>query len=321
MKRRGATSAFCAALAGLFAAAFPYAALAWPDRPVRVYTSLPAGTTVDLVARLIATHLNEKLKQPFVVENKPGAQGLIAAKTTAAATPDGYTILVAGSISALEATMKDGAGISNELAYVSLVRKSSTYVGMSTKRGFNTLRDMMAWGRANPKQLNYGSIARTLELYAAYINKASNVDAVHVPFRGTADAINALGLGDIDYFLDAPSAFEPLVRSGKAKVVAATTAKRTIDRPDIPGMEESGLDLDLTVTYGLVAPKGVPPEIIRTLGDAIRDFAARPDMREKYLAMGQGIPVWSTPEEYLAQVKREILTYQEAARFVGFNPE
>ena len=79
--------------------------------------------------------------------------------------------------------------------------------------------------------------------------------------------------------------------------------------------------LDLTVTYGLVAPKGVPPEIIRTLGDAIRDFAARPDMREKYLAMGQGIPVWSTPEEYLAQVKREILTYQEAARFVGFNPE
>ena len=100
--------------------------------------------------------------------------------------------------------------------------------------------------------------------YAATINKVSGVDAIHVPFRGTSDAIAALGLGDIDYFLDAPSAFEPLVRQGKAKVVAATTAKRTIDRPDVPGMEEEGLALDLLITYGIVTPKGVPREVVTT---------------------------------------------------------
>ena len=149
----------------------------------------------------------------------------------------------------------------------------------------------------------------------------SGVDAIHVPFRGTSDAIAALGLGDIDYFLDAPSAFEPLVRQGKAKVVAATTAKRTIDRPDVPGMEEEGLALDLLITYGIVTPKGVPREVVTTLVEEMKAFSARPDMREKYLAMGQGVPVWSTPEEYAAQVKREIVTYQEAAKFIGFNPE
>ena len=300
----------------------PATAFAWPDKPVRVYTSLPAGTTVDLIARLVAGHLADRLKQPFVVENKAGAQGLIAAKQVAAAPPDGYTLLVAGSISALDATLKEGFGISKEFAYISLLRKSPTFLGVSTKRPFKSLRELIDYGKANPKKLNYGSIARTLELYTATINAAAGVDAVHVPFRGTADALNALGIGDIDYYLDAPSAFEPLVQQGLARVLASTSAKRTPDRPDIPSLADAGLTgLDLVITYGLVAPKGTPDEIVKILGDGVREFAARPDIVEKYLAMGQGIPPWTTPAEYRAQVAEEIVTYQNAAKLIGFEPQ
>ena len=309
-------------LAVLCISALAAPARAWPDRPVRVFTSLPAGTTVDLVARLVAGHLSERLKQTVVVENKSGAQGLIAAKQLAASPPDGYTLLVAGSISSLEATMKEAAGLSREVAYVSLVRRSPTYVGVTTKRPFNSLRDVFAFGRANPKKLNYGSIARTLELYNATINNAAGVDAIHVPFRGTAEALNALSLGDIDYYLDSPSAFEPLVQQGLAKVVASTSAKRTLDRPDVPSLSDEGLNgLDLVITYGLVAPKGTPPEIVKILNDSIREFSARPDIVEKYLAMGQGMPPWTTPAEYEQQVAAEIKTFQDAAKIIGFEPQ
>ena len=171
-------------LAGALALAFASSpAFAWPERPVRVFTSLPAGTTVDLIARLVAGHLSERLKQTFIVENRSGAQGLIAAKQVAAAPPDGYTLLVAGSISALDATLKEGLGISKEFAYVSLLRKSPTFLGVSAKRPFKTLEELIAFGKANPKKLNYGSIARTLELYTAYFRTASGLSSRPRPGR------------------------------------------------------------------------------------------------------------------------------------------
>ncbi len=308
------------AIAGLILASFSVGpALAYPDKPVRVLVGLPPGTTVDLVARLVANHLSEKLKQPFIVENKVGAQGLIAAKEVAASAPNGYTLHLAGSIAAMNSTMKEGADIAEQFTYISLVRRSPTFLAMSTKRGFNTFGDLIAFGKKNPGVLNYGSIAKSLELYTVSINKAAGLDAVHVAFRGSGDASAALSAGDIDYYLDSANVIETVASRGEAKLIASTGAKRSADRPNVPSLPEIGLPgLDLVITYGLVAAKGTPDDIVKMLAEGVREFAGTKNAAEKFLGMGQGAPVSSTPEEFRTQVAAEIKTIEEAAKFIGF---
>ncbi len=294
------------------------AAAAYPERPIRIIVGLPAGTTVDIVARLIGNHFSDRFKQTVVIENKVGAQGLLAAKELVSAPPNGYTLHLAGSISSMDVTMKEGANISDQFSYISLIRRSPTYIAVTTKRPFNNLKDLIEFGKKNPKVLNYGSIAKSLELYLAIINQTAGVDAVHVAFRGSNDASASLISGDIDYYLESASFIEPLAARGQAKIIAATSAKRSEDRPDIPGLEEAGLPgLDLMITYGLVGPKGMPDDIVGLLNQSIREFAATPAIIERFLAMAQGKPAYSSPEEFRRHVRAEIEIIARTAKAMG----
>ena len=298
------------------------AAAVYPEKAVRLLVGQPPGTSVDLVARLLANHLSDKLKQPFIVENKIGAQGLIAAKEVVTAAPNGYTLHLAGSIAALNSTMKEGANLAQQLSYISLLRRSPTYLAMTVKRPFSNFIDLMDFGRKNPKVLNYGSTAKSLELYTVAINKAAQLDSVHVAFRSSANAATALASGDIDYYLDSLFSIEASVSRGQAKLVSSTSAKRSAERPDVPSLTEAGLPgLDLLITYGIVGPKGLPDDIIAILNEGIREFTANKTIIEKFAGMGQGLPVSSTPEEFRTQVLAEIRTIEDAAAFIGMARE
>ena len=304
----------CLALAAL---ARP-AVAAWPERPVRIVLGLQAGSTIDIVGRLLASHLQERFRQGVIVENRAGASGYGAARHVASSPPDGYTLMLGGSLAAFETTLKEAAGITDEFTYISQVRRSPSYFGVSTKRGFKSLRELIDFGRANPGALTYGSIARSLEFYAATFNRAAGIEAVHVPFRGSVDAVTALAGGEFDYYFDSLAIFEPFVAQGKIRVLSTTTQQRAPDRPEIPSLADAGVpDLNIWSSFGILGPKGLPDEVVATINDAVRSFSALPDAREKLLALGLGAPVHSTPAEFRDNTLQELRVRREAARFLG----
>jgi tripartite-type tricarboxylate transporter receptor subunit TctC len=305
----------------LLAAACP-ALAAWPDKPLRLVVGLPSGSTIDIEGRLLADYLSRKLGQPVVVDNRVGASGLVAAKHVANSAPDGYTLLLIGSLAAFETTAKEGVGLSEQFSYVSLVRHYPSYIGVTAKRPFKTFAELVEFGRAHPRQLSYGSIAKSLEFFLAAINKAAGVDAVHVPYRGSAEATTALVAGDIDYYLDATVIFEPQVATGKMRILANTAQQRMPDRPDIPSLKDVGVPgIDLYINFGLVGPKGMPDDVVRVLNEGVREFAALPDVKEKLISVGLGAAVWSTPAEFRAQVDRETVIMRQTAKDLGFEPQ
>ena len=306
---------------GLVALAGP-ATAAYPDRPIHLISGLQAGSTIDIVARLLANHLSEKLGQGVIVENRPGASGYIAGKHVATSQPDGYTLLLGGSIAAFEATVKEASHFSDDFTYISQVRRSPSYFGVSTKRGFKSLSELIAFGKANPGVLTYGSIARSLEFYAATFNRAVGIEAVHIPFRGSVDAVTALAGGEFDYYFDSLAIFELFVAQGKVTILSGTTQQRAPDRPDIPSLADAGVpDLNIWSSFGLLGPKGLPDDVVKTLNDGVRTFAALPDVRDKLIAMGLGAAVFSTPAEFRANTDVEARVLKEAARFLGVEPQ
>lgn len=298
------------------------AAAAWPEKPIRIYMGAQAGSTIDIIGRMLGNHLQDKFRQAVVIENRPGGGGFAVTKHVATQPPDGYSLLLGGSLAAFEVTLKEAAGISNDFTFISFVRKQPSWIGVSTRRGFNSLRDLIAFGKANPKTLNYGSFARSLEFYLTTFNRAAGFEAVHVPFRGSVDAVTALANGEIDYYLDSLVIFEPFVQQGKVKVMAASTQQRSADRPEIPSLADAGVTgLDIFSAFGLLGPKGMSGEVVDALNDGVKSFAALPDVRAKLVSAGLGAAAHSTPAELRAYVDMELKVLRDAAAFAGVTPQ
>lgn len=315
--KRSIKNALLAAAA--LAIAIPVAhAQNFPDRPVRLILGFAAGGGPDATARVTAQQISTLLGQPVVVENRTGASGVIAVQAVLGAQPDGHTLLVGetGQLGILPHlsktlpydTMKD-------FAPISMLSVQPLVLASSAKSGIKSLQQMIAEARANPGKLAYGSSGvGTLHHLAIEILKSQlGIDMIHVPFKGSGQAMPALLAGDVPLLMSGLQQAHGHARAGKINLLGVTTGARSEFLPEVPSFGEISKGFDYAAEVGLLAPQGTPPAVIKRLSDALRAALQNPDLiakfKEQYMT-----PKFSTPEEYSGILRRNLEVYGKVVR-------
>lgn len=296
------------------------AAAAYPRQPVRLVVGFAAGGGNDLQARLMAQKLGERFGQPVIVENRAGAGGNIAAEHVARATPDGYTLLVTPM-----ATMLINPAVYSKLPYdpiesfTAIVQMSSfaLFQAVDATHPAKSVQELVVWAKANPGKANYGSTSPAFQLPTELFKSKTGIEAVHIPFKGSAEKMTAVANGEIAFAFVDPGPTTAHVKSGKARVIATTGSKRTVEFPDVPTLAEAGIaGIDVEIFGGLLAPKGTPAEIIKRLEAEVDAASRAPDLVERL--KGLSIPVSGIRAEGFAKlIAAEIPLWREVASKAG----
>jgi tripartite-type tricarboxylate transporter receptor subunit TctC len=277
------------------AAALPAASrLAWtqayPSRPVRIVVGLTAGSASDIVARLVGQWLSERLGQPFIIENRPGAGTNIAAEAVVRSTPDGYTLLLVASPNAINASLYDKLSFNfiRDIAPVAAISREPNVVVVSPSVPTKTVPEFIAYAKANSGRINMASAGNgsTSHLAGELFNRITDVNLVHVPYRGGGPALTDLLAGQVQVFF--PPMVVPIgqVRAGKLRALAVTTATRSEALPDIPTVGEFVPGYEASVWFGLGAPTGTPAEIIDKLNRETNAALADPKIKARMAESG-----------------------------------
>jgi tripartite-type tricarboxylate transporter receptor subunit TctC len=311
---------FLCLLLGL--AALGASAQSYPSRPIRFVVPYPAGGPLDTVARLTAQKVSEALKQPVIVDNKPGAGGNIGADLVAKSPADGYTVLM-GAVAthainpALYARMPYDAA--RDFVPVTQLASTPNVLIVNPAVPASSVREFIAYAKANPGRLNFGSGSNGSagHLAGELFKTMANVDMAHVPYKGAAPAMQDLVGGQIHLMFDnLASALGPM-RAGKVKGLAVTTAKRSSLAPELPTIAESGLPgFDINTWFGVFAPAGTPRDVVERLHGEFTRALAAPDVREKMVNLGAE-PVGNRPEEFAAYIRGEADKYARVVKASG----
>ncbi len=316
-----------AVLAALLTVAAPGAipaagAQAFPSKPVKLVVPFPPGGSLDNIGRLLAQKLSEEWGQQVVVENKPGAGGNIGADAVAKSPADGYTVVM-GALSThavnpnLYRTMPYDAA--RDFAPISNVAITPNVLIVSSKSPVHTLKDLIAYAKANPGKTNFGSGSNGSagHLAGELFKLESGTDVMHIPYKGGAPALQALLAGDTQFMFDNLANAMAQVKGGTVRPIAVTTAQRSRLAPDLPTMAEAGMPgFDISTWFGLLAPAGTPPEVIAKWNAAVVKALNSPDVREKMLAQGAE-PSPTTPAEFAAFIAKEREKYARIVKASG----
>jgi len=288
----------------------------FPNRSVHLIVGYTPGGGNDLIARIVAAKLQDKLGQTVIVENKPGAQSIVAAELVAKATPDGYTLLIAAS-----GPMTINPAVYSKLPYapqkdfvpVSLLAEFPLLMVVAGDSPVKDAKDLVAYGKANPKLANYAASATPFQLAAELFNQSTGSSFQHIPYKGSGDAMQAIMAGQVLWgFIDSGPATAPL-KAGKLKAIGITTAKRPLNFPDVPTMVEQGFsDMEIVLWTGVVAPAGTPTDIVDRLQDAIADTLNMPTVETAL----DGISVdgrSTTSMEFAEIIKRDTVRWKGVA--------
>ena len=302
----------------IFGLAFSAAALsqAFPGRPVRVIVPFPPGGGADALARLMAPKLAEGWKEPVAVENRPGASGHIGADFVAQAPADGATLLMSSTASLTE---KNAA----QFAPITLVSASPYVVTASPKVAAASIGDLIVYARANPGKLSYASSGSgaASHLSAELFKSLAGVDLLHVPYKGTGQAVTDLLAGQIDLLFAPSQAVIASVRAGKLKALATTGARRTETLPGLPTVAESGLPgYEALGWFGLLAPAATPKPIVERLSADANRVLADPDVHSRMIALGAD-PRGTTPEDFARFIRDDQAKWAKLMREAGIRPE
>lgn len=299
--------AFTAALAALAAPQAP--AQSWPGKPVRMVVNFPPGGAADQLARALAPRLQETLGQPFVVENRPGANGSIGAGEVAKAAADGYSILMSsGGAIALNGLIYRNLGYDpmKALEPVAPVAVVAVFLEIRPAIPANTLAEFVAYARANPGKLNYGSPGNgsSPHLAGEMFNRAAKIQTTHVPYKGAGPAMTDLLGGQLDFMFD-PGIGLAHVKAGKLRLLAVGSPRRHPQYPEVPTVAEVlGVEFDADTVFGIYAPAGTPKDVVGRLNQAIaREMQAGP-VAERAAAIGAQ-PLVLAPEAFGARVRAE----------------
>jgi len=298
------------AVLALAFAAGPVLAQQYPNKPVRVIVPWPPGQATDLAARIVAEKIGQQLGQSFVIDNRPGAGGQIGSEAVVKAPPDGYTLLASssGPLSIMPNLQKIPYDPLKDLVPVSLTAKAPFALIAHPSFPATNAREFVAQVRANPGKYTFSSsgTGATAHLFAELFNSQAKLNAVHVPYKGSAPAMTDLIGGQIHYAVETVASVVGHVKAGRLKVFGVTTAQRTASLPDVPTLAEAA-DLpgfDAAAWIGYSAPAGTPREIVVRLSDEIQKAMRGPEMRERYVALGLD-QASSTPDEMAAYMVRE----------------
>lgn len=310
----------CAAL--LFAGAAQ--AQPYPSKPIRLVVGYSPGGGNDLIARIVAAKLQERLGQPIVIDNKPGAQSIVAAEIVAKAAPDGYTLLVAPS-----GPMTINPAVYAKLPYapekdfapVSLLAEFPLLLVVGAEQPIKSVRELVEYGRANPKLANYASSATPFQLAGELFNERTGSAFQHIPYRGSGDAVQAVAAGQVLMTLADSGPVSGLLKDGRLRALGLTAAKRDPAFPDVPTMAEAGVpEMEISLWTGIVAPAGTPPEIVALLQKAIAETIALPDIHTALEAIAVD-PRSTTPDEYRALIARDAARWKAVAATANIKVE
>ncbi|CAG9168849.1 hypothetical protein LMG23992_01323 [Cupriavidus laharis] len=299
-----------AALAVLAAAPPAMAQPQYPAKPIRLVVPFSAGSATDILARIIGTKMGQNAGYQIIVDNRPGAGGTVGATGVAKATPDGYTLILVSVGHAINATLypKLAYDTVKDFAPVSLVASVPNVLVVNAASKYNSVRGIVAAAKANPGAMNFDSAGSgsSTHLSGEMFKMQAGIDVVHIPYKGTGEALTDVMAGRGDMMFAPTVSAMPFVRQGKLRALAVTTAKRTGSLPDIPTVAESGLPgYAFDSWFGILAPAGTPKEIVDTLNAEIGKALAAPDVREK-LAVQGAEPRTSTPQEFASYIQAEI---------------
>ena len=308
----------------LGAAAIAFAA-DYPDHPIRVIVAVPAGGGVDTVTRIVTDKMRAALGQPLVVENKPGVSGSLAAETVSKADPDGYTLLASqpAPITTALFLYKSLNYTPADLVPVAIMSHVPNVVLVRKDFPAKTVQELIAYAKANPGKINYASqgVGTTSHTTAELFQFITGTKLTHVPYKGTAPAVNDLLAGNVDLMFNELATSIELHKSGQARILAVTVKDRVPSLPDIPTLEEVGVHGCISDTWhAITAPPKTPPEIVAKLNAAANAAMRDPGLREHFAALSIG-PGGGTPAEASAFVKEETQRWGDVIRKAGIEPE
>jgi tripartite-type tricarboxylate transporter receptor subunit TctC len=264
----------------------------YPNKPIRLIVGYPPGGGIDFTARSIQQPLQDALKQQVIVDYKPGAGGMLAAGELTRATADGYTLLLANTgpfaiAPYLQARLPYDPV--KQFTYVAQISQGSYIAVTRPDHPAKDLREFVAWAKANFSKVNYasGGNGTSTHLNGELMNQATGLDMVHVPYKGSAPAVQDLIGGQTHVLIDAGTVLLPQIKGGKLKALAVTGAKRDPQLPDVPTVRELGLGgMETTGFQGLVGPAGLPREVVDKLAGELARVLAQPDLKAKFVAAG-----------------------------------
>ncbi len=315
-----------AAVLAAFGAAISAFAQTYPTRPVTLVDTFPPGGSTGIIARIIADKLSEPLGQRIVVDNRGGAGGTVAAGQIAKSAPDGYTIMLGftGTL-AIAPSLYPNAGYDprKDFAPIGIIATAPNSLVVHPSFPVHSVAELIAYAKGNPGKVNFGSagIGTVGHVAGELFASMAGIKLVHIPYRGTGPALTDLLGGHIPMtFSPIPATFEN-AKSGKLRMLAVTSLKRSSVLPDVPTIAEQGLPgFEAVLRYGLVAPAGTPRPIIDRLNRELRTVLATEEMRKR-LAIEGAEPLPSTPEDYAADIDREETKWSKLVHALGLKGE
>jgi tripartite-type tricarboxylate transporter receptor subunit TctC len=296
----------------------------YPSQTVRIVVGFQAGGGTDIAAREIAQKLTVSLGGSFVVDNRPGASGNIAAELVARASPDGHTILMANSTIAIPSLFaKLAFDIRKDFVPLSLIALGPSVLVVHPSLPVNNVKGLIALAKRNPRQLAYGSggIGNVTHLEMELFASMAGIDMVHVPYKGSAPSVVALVSGEVQLLFTSIPAALPQINAGKMKAVGVSISQRSNALPEVPTIAEAGLPGYYAASwYGLLLPAGVARSTVDILAKEIGTIMRAPDMKEKLLAQGFD-PVGNNPAEFSKFIQEEIPRWEKIVKIAAIKPE
>ena len=311
---------------GVAAAGIPQFAhaLDYPTQPVRVIVGFPPGGSADIVTRIVAQALSERLGQSFIVDNRSGAGSNIGTEAVARANPDGYTLLSVSVANAINATLykKLNFDYMHDFEPVASIDVVPNVMDVSLSVPANTVPEFIAYAKANPGKINMGSggVGSSPHVAGELFKMMTGIDMVHVPYRGVALATTDLLAGRVQVLFDTLPASIANIRAGKVRALAVTTKTRSEALPDVPAMNEFVPGYEATSFHGIAAPKGTPPEIIEKLNSAVNASLADPKVKSRLADLG-GMVLTGTPASFGQFMAGEIDKWGKVVKFSGTKQE
>jgi tripartite-type tricarboxylate transporter receptor subunit TctC len=318
---------FLRVAAGIAALAAPGQAAraqSWPTRPVRIVVGFAAGGGQDIIARLMAQWLSERLGQPVIVENRSGAGGNLATEAVVRAAPDGHTLLLAFPSNAINATLYDNLSFNfiRDIAPVATLAYMPDVLVVHPAVPATSVAELIAYAKANPNRLAIASAGNGTPSHVTgeLFKQMTGIEMVHVPYRGMAPALNDLIGGHTHVLLASVSASLGYIRAGKLRALAVTTATRAAELPELPTMREFVPGFEDSIWYGLGATAGTPPDVIARLNREINAALADPGIAARLKALGTTV-MPGTPADFAKLIAEETAKWAEVVKRAGAKPD
>ena len=310
-------------LAGVTAS--PLSAQTYPNRPIRFIFPFPPGGPTDILGRIIGQKLAERLGQPVVPENKPGAGANIGLEIGAKAKPDGYTITLASPSLSISPTLYKKLNYDSvkDFAPISLVAEIPNVLLVPSSSPIKSLKELIAYAKANPGKLNFGSggIGTSNHLASELLKTLAQINIVHVPYKGSNQAMIGMMGGEVGMVVVGIPPSQGQIKAGKVRALAVLSEERLPAFPNIPTAKEAGIDnFEVTTWYGILAPAGTPREIVTRLNGELVKIIAMPDTKEKMQNAGFE-PLSSTPEKFAEFIKTEIVRWGKVIKDANISIE